>query len=233
MTQSDRGKTRRRNSSGVNLLISVVFHGVIVLVLVYFAAREGLLGKELKKIAVEMVKETPPEPKKEEPPPEEIAQTPPETPPLDAPEVTRPPEDNPPAAPPPSAGLADNSAPVVAPPPSALPSFSFAGGQAVRTTSDPIQLYKGFIEFSLRSRWNRPTDMADNLFVAEVEIGVDPRGQLSSPVWKKSSGNPRWDASVREALAATPAVNRPPPTNFPSRVLVRFDVQEVQSELSN
>jgi hypothetical protein len=48
---------KRRNSSRVNLLISLVFHGAIVLALVYFAAREGLLGKQLRKIAVEIVKE--------------------------------------------------------------------------------------------------------------------------------------------------------------------------------
>src|SRR5713101_6047749 len=59
---------RRRNSSRVNLLISFVFHSAIVVALVYFAAREGLLGKQLRKIAVEMVKEKPPEkPKEKEP----------------------------------------------------------------------------------------------------------------------------------------------------------------------
>jgi hypothetical protein len=53
------------NSPRVNLLISFVFHGLIVLALVFFAAREGLLGNRLKKISVEMVKETPPEKPKE------------------------------------------------------------------------------------------------------------------------------------------------------------------------
>ncbi len=59
-------KSRKpRNSSKVNLLISLGFHSAIILVLVYFAAREGFLGKELKKIAVEMVKDKPPEKPKE------------------------------------------------------------------------------------------------------------------------------------------------------------------------
>jgi len=58
-------KRKPRNSSKVNLLISLAFHGVILVALVYFAARQGLLGKAIKKIAVEMVKEKPPEKPKE------------------------------------------------------------------------------------------------------------------------------------------------------------------------
>ena len=49
----------------MNLLISFTFHALIVVVVLYFAAREGLLGKQMKKIAVEMVKEKPPEKPKE------------------------------------------------------------------------------------------------------------------------------------------------------------------------
>ena len=56
---------KKRNSSKVNLLISFIFHALIVVVMFYFAARQGLLGKQMKKIAVEMVKEKPPEKPKE------------------------------------------------------------------------------------------------------------------------------------------------------------------------
>jgi outer membrane biosynthesis protein TonB len=221
---------RRRNSSKVNLLISFVFHGAIVVALFYFAAREGLLGKELKKIAVEMVKEKPPEEKKpepeepaeevakaEQPEPEPVKETPPSAPPATARDA---------AAPPPATDLA--APPVVAPPSVEVPSFTFGGGRAVRTSSDPVQLYKGFLEYSLRSRWNRPAEVEDHLFVAEVEISVDATGRISNPAWKKGSGHERWDASVRQAIAATPTVNRAPPTNFPPRVLLRFDVLEVE-----
>jgi hypothetical protein len=31
---------------------------------------------------------------------------------------------------------------------------------------------------------------------------------------------------VRAALAATKSLDRPPPTNFPPRIVVRFDVQD-------
>ncbi|MBL9135558.1 MAG: TonB C-terminal domain-containing protein [Verrucomicrobiales bacterium] len=224
---------RRRNSSKINLLISFVFHGAIVLALFYFAAREGLLGKELKKIAVEMVKEKPPEEPKPEPekPSEEIAQAEPLQPEPEKETLPPPPVQgaarDASAAPPP-VDLA--APPVVAPPPVEVPSFTFGGGRAVRSSSDPIQLYKGFIEYSLRSRWNRPRDVEDNWFVAEVELSVDSRGRLGEPTWKKSSGHERWDASVRQAIAATPSVDRSPPTNFPPRFLVRFDVMEVEEE---
>src|ERR1700690_1181706 len=56
---------KKRNSSKVNLMISFTFHALIVLVALYFAARQGLLGKQLKKISINMVKEKPPEKPKE------------------------------------------------------------------------------------------------------------------------------------------------------------------------
>ena len=43
---------KKKNSSKVNLIISAVFHGLIVLALIYFAAREGYLGKKAQKITV-------------------------------------------------------------------------------------------------------------------------------------------------------------------------------------
>ena len=46
-------------------MISLFFHALIVVVALYFAARQGLLGKQLKKISIEMVKEKPPEKLKE------------------------------------------------------------------------------------------------------------------------------------------------------------------------
>src|ERR1700722_8108595 len=58
---------KKRNSSKVNLLISFIFHAALVVVLLYFAARSGILGNQIKKIAVQMIKEkVPPKPK---PPP--------------------------------------------------------------------------------------------------------------------------------------------------------------------
>ena len=66
----------------------------------------------------------------------------------------------------------------------------------------------------------------DDKYVAEVEVAVDRTGQISDPVWAKGSGDARWDESVRQIFKVVKSMNRPPPTNFPARVTVRFDVQE-------
>jgi outer membrane biosynthesis protein TonB len=212
---------KRRNSSRVNLLISFVFHVVVVTSLVYFAARQGFLGKQMKKIAIEMVKEKPPEkPKEKEPekPKDETPKVEPskvaEAPKVETPRVAQ-------AAPPP----AMVAPPAVAPPPAEVPSFVFDGGKVVQSSSDPVELYRGLVESALRAKWNRPGDRADDKFVAEVEVAIDRKGQISQPEMKKKSGDAEWDDSVRRAIAAAGSIGHAPPTNFPPRVLVRFDVQ--------
>jgi len=208
---------KRRNSSKVNLLISFIFHAVLVLTLVYFAARQGLLGKQIQKISVEMVKEKRPEKPKE---PEKPKVEPPKIEPSKlaaAPKVEPPKE----AAAPPTV-----APPTVAPPAAELPSFDFDGGKEVISSSDPVQLYKSAVEFALRSKWNRPDNPHDSDYVAEVQLSVHHDGELSNPVWEKGSGNQVWDDSVRRAVAAVTHMDRPPPTNFPSHIVVRFDVQE-------
>jgi hypothetical protein len=80
----------------------------------------------------------------------------------------------------------------------------------------------------LRSRWDRPEDIDDHAFVAEVEVSVDSSGQIDHPVWKASSGNKHWDESVRQALAHAKSMDRPPPPHFPASVVVRFDVVEAE-----
>ena len=216
-------KARRpKNSSRVNLLISLVFHSSLVIVLIYFAAREGLLGKQLKKISVEIIREKEPEKPRE---PEKPKEEPPRVEPpkiADSPKREAPREA--PAAPPPATGA--TLAPAVVPPPAEVASFEFDGGKTVQSSSDPVQLYRGYVEYSLRSRWNRPPDMADDHFVAEIEVSVDRDGRITDPKWKKGSGDTRWDDSVRAALAATRSLDRRPPAGFPTRVLIRFDVQE-------
>lgn len=207
---------KKRNSSKVNLLISFTFHALIVLVALYFAARGGLLGKQIQKISVEMIKEKPPEkPKAPEKPK-------PEPPKIEQPKIVATPKAEPPKEAPPSVA----APPTIAPPAAELPSFVFEGGKAVETSSDPVQLYKGQVEYALRSKWNRPDNSKDDDYVAEVDISVGHDGQLRDPVWEKESGNKLWDDSVRRALAAVTHMDRPPPTNFPPHIVVRFDVQE-------
>jgi len=121
---------------------------------------------------------------------------------------------------------------VAAPVPVEMPSLAFDdGGKTVQTEKDPAALYRCFVEFSLRSRWNRPTDIADEYYVAEVEVAVDATGLISDPRWKRKSGDARWDASVMDAVNQTRNLDRPPPAGFPTRLTVRFDVIQ-SAELS-
>jgi outer membrane biosynthesis protein TonB len=207
---------KMKNSSKVNLMISFAFHAVLVLVLFYFAAREGLLGKKLNTIAVHMIKEKPPEKPKE---PEKPKIEPPKAEPLkrETPKIV---EASKMQAPPTIAP------PVVAPPNSELPSFEFGGGKTVETSSDPVQLYKGYLEYVLRQKWNRPDNEADDDFMAEVAVSVDRQGNIKDSTWLKGSGDEKWDATVKQVFAAVKTIDRPPPTNFPPRVTIRFDVQE-------
>jgi hypothetical protein len=216
---------RQKRIARLSLTISIVLHAVVLGALFLFAAREGMLGKQLKKIAVTMVpKEKPPEKPKEKPPEPKLLAEPSKA---EAPKLAAAPQA--PAAlaavtpPPPTM-----SAPLAAPPPSALPAFDFEGVKAVETTSNPNVLYKGFVEYTLRSHWQRPEGIADRDYVAEAEVSIDAGGRLAHTEWKKGSGDMAWDNSVKKVLAETKSIGRPPPKVFPEKVLVRFDVQVTQ-----
>lgn len=107
-----------------------------------------------------------------------------------------------------------------------MPSFDFEGGKAVNSESDPVQLYKGHLEYTLRSKWNRPENMPDENYAVEVAGNVDKDGNISHPQWLKSSGDGKWDASVKEVFKTAASIDRRPPLNFPPNVTIRFDVQE-------
>jgi hypothetical protein len=203
-----------KNSSRVNLTISAVVHGVIIAALLYFAAREGYLGKKIQTITVTKVVEKKPEPEKPKEPPKV------EPPKVEPPKVEQPKVETPKAAP-----------PVVAPPVVAtaaveVPSFDFAGGKTVLSENDPVQLYKGYLEYVLRSKWQRPENVADDNYAAEVSVNVDRLGRLSQTQWLKGSGDPKWDQTVKAVFQLVTQIDRRPPTNFPDHVTIRFDVQE-------
>ena len=161
-----------------------------------------------------MIKEKPPEkPKPLEKPKVE--------PPKEPPKMVAAPKETPPREAPPAAGP-----PTVAPPAAELPSFTFSGGRTVESSSDPVQLYKGLLEYAFRSKWDRPQNLHDDDYVAEVSVKVGPHGRVSDPVWLKGSGNSRWDDSVRRAIAKVTNLDSAPPTNFPPQVVIRFDVQQ-------
>lgn len=219
----ERVTQRKRPSSRIDLGISILVHSVVFAVVFLFAAREGLVGKKLKAFAVVLV---PKEKKAEEPKPPEPKPEPPriEEPKLaQVPPVAARPQNvqAPPATP----------APAAAPPAAALPSFSFSdGAKIVQTSSDPVVLYKSAVENALRARWTRPENIEDSAFVAEVEVSIDPAGRLTGRDWKTTSGNKRWDDSVKRAVEQVNAINRPPPRRFPEKFTVRFDVQAEASE---
>ena len=207
-----------KNSSKANLIISAVFHAILIGVMFYFAAREGLLGKKVQKIAVEMVKEKKPEPEKPKPQPPKVESPKNETPKNEPPKYVEPVRTvSPPNAAP----------PVVAPPAADLPTLEFSdGAKAVNSESDPVQLYKGYLEYSLRLKWNRPENLDDGAYVAEVQVTVDRQGNLRQSQWLKGSGDPQWDQSVKNVFKLVSNIDRRPPTNFPPVVTIRFDVQE-------
>lgn len=208
-------QAKRKNSSKVNLTISFIFHALLVGALLYFAAREGLLGKKLQKISVTMVKEKPPE-KPKEPEKPKVEQPKVETPKVEPPKVAEEARPAPPVA----------AQPVAAPPVAEVGGFEFDGGKAVNSESDPVQLYKGYLEYELRAKWNRPDNMEDDNYVAEVRVAVDKAGHLGGIVWEKGSGNVQWDQSVKEVFKVVQSIDRRPPTNFPPAVTVRFDVEQ-------
>jgi TonB family protein len=197
-----------RNSSKVNLVISLVFHGFLVFVALYFAARGGLLGNELKTMTAHTEKE------KVEPPK------------IDEPKLTVTPKmTESPASPAPSTAAPE----VMAPPPVDVPAFTMDGGQNVGD-GDPTAVYKGLIESCVRSKWERPSNLADKDkdFVADVEVKVDSSGHIGGAKLTKSSGNRAWDDSVTKAIAQAGDIGARPPKGFPSQVTVRFDVAEEQ-----
>ncbi len=205
--------------SGVGAAVSVALHLAALAIIAIIAAREGVLGKRFRTIAVTIEsKEAPKEQPRQKP-----AEQPPEPGPI-SPKA---------AAPTVVVAVRASSQPVpspavnssVAPPPSVEPDFLFGEGKLVESGSDPKVLYKTFVEYALRSNWKRPAHSVDLNYVAEVEVGIDRLGRIVSREWKKASGNEAWDNSVRQALAQTRSLERTPPGGFPEKVLVRFDVQ--------
>ena len=212
---------RKKNSAKVNLVLSVAFHGLAIMTIFFFAAREGLVGKKLQEITATLVSKAKPAEEKPKPPPEPIPE-----PPKDEPKAqvanTPPPE----SAPPPAQSAPAQTTPAIAPAAAIPADFSFDDGAKIVETSTNAQVdfYKNYVEYTLRSHWARPEGVPDEDFVAELSLNIDKSGKISSYSWKKNSGNKTWDNSVEKALKEVKSIGRLPPTNFPPTCLVRFDV---------
>jgi len=216
---------KKKNSSKVNLTISTIVHAALVGALVFFAAKEGLLGKKLKQLTVTMV----PKEKKPEPPKEKPQEPKPESPkPAESPKATpQAPRVEQASTPPPPA----NDSPVAAPAAAIVSDFSFNdGAKANQTISDPNGIYKSIVEHAMKAHWNRDESIDDSQFVADVEVEVDTKGRITDTRWVSLSGNAKWDAAVKNAVAQTKALSKGPPKGFPSKFMVRFDVESIKSE---
>ena len=210
----------KKRTDLINIILATLFHVVVIGVITVFAAREGMLGKKFKQIAVTIVpKQKVEQPKK----PEAPKQKPPdETPPPKQPQENAQPRQAPSVTPPPVSPILVASAP---PPPSIPASFDFTdGARPVQVSSDPMAIYKSLLEYTLHSSWSYPKDNKDHSIFCEVEVGVDPNGVLTVQTWKRPSGIEEWDSSVRKVFQDVHAVRRPPPPGFPKSVVVRFDL---------
>jgi TonB family protein len=219
-----REKRKRSNSAKINLTVSIIFHTAAILGLVYLAAREGILGKDLKTLTAELVKDKKPEAPKVKPPEPKVVEQPKvdETPKQLA--VALPPRVEPP---PPTASDAPA---VVAPPPMVMPDFDFNDGAKAVVAGDANTVYKNSIERALTATWKRPDGIADDAYVAEVELNVDSAGKATGYRMLKGSGNTAWDNSVKTVMDKTKSFSTPPPKNFPGRFTVRFDVESQRTE---
>ena len=210
---------KTRNSSKVNLIISLSFHGFLVLLVVYFAARSGILGHDIQTLTVRTEKEKV-EPKKE---PEKKPEPPKDD---DVKVTTLPVQTAPRMTSPTTTAMAP---PPAAPPPVDVPAFDVSSGATVMD-ADPVTIYKGLIESKLRTRWKPPEELSEKNkdLVADVEVSVDASGRISNARLTKRSGNAQWDNAVSQAVAQTAEVGAKPPKGFPNQVVVRFDVAEEQ-----
>jgi len=209
---------KQKNVNRTSTIISIVVHTILILGLVYLAAKNGYLGKKIEH-AIEVTQEKKKEPEKPKDQPK----------PKDVPKVDQTPKNTPPKyveQPKQETAAVNNAPPAAAPPAADVPAFQFEGGAAVNEETNPVVLYKNYIEYSLRAVWARPENMEDDNWVAEVKVDVDKQGGLANPTWLKGSGNAKWDDSVKAVFKAVTAIDRRPPTNFPSNVTIRFDVAE-------
>lgn len=217
-------KRREDNSAKVNLILALLFHAVLIFAGFFWAAREGAFGLRLQEITVAIVppeKEPEPEPvkipKPIEQPPEEAKVQP----------VIPPPPQQTVSAPAPEPAVS------MAPAPAVAPDFDFSDGakQVITGTNAALISFKSQAEYALRSNWDRPSDMDDLGYEAEVELTLDPSGRITNYRFVKKSGNERWDESVSAAISTTRALNIPQPKEFNGKCLMRFDVVQTTTDL--
>jgi len=226
--EPDPSKRRKRSSNKVDLIVSLTVHCLVFFFVFIFAAREGVLGTKLHEITVAIVPEEKPPPEPEKPPPPPVVEPQKEEPKIAV--ASTPPL----LSPPPPVQTASVPAPVaVAPAPAVPADFNFSDGakEVMTGTNGAVLVFKSQVEYKLRSNWERPTDLEDDGYVAEVELSLDATGRITNYAFKKKSGNPKWDDSVAHAVAATKSIQIPQPKGFDGKFVVRFDVLPATTDL--
>ena len=195
-----------------NLIIAAVFHVLIIVPLIFFASHEGMLGKKMQTLSVVLM----PKPKVEEVKPKV------EQPRVETPKVALPTE-QPKTVPQTVQAPLPSIAPAAAPPPAEMPAINFSdGAKEVNTVTDPIQLYKAYIESHIKSQWNTPQSDYETL----AEISITPEGKISPIAIVSNTGDKEWTKSVNDTLAKVKILSRPPPKGFPNHFQIRFDTAE-------
>ena len=191
--------------------IVVLVHVLAILGLAFLAGREGMLGERMKSLTVSLVpKEKIPEPvkPKAEEPKIEIPQ--PKTSPIVEQSTPHPQK-------------VESVQPVVAPAMSEAPAIDFSdGAKKVITSSDPIELYRAYIQSYLHSQWKTP-DNKDGC--VQVKISINEKGTIQKIEWP-ITGTPEWKASVLNVFTQVKSFPKAPPQGFQLTFDIRFDTIE-------
>ena len=208
----------KHRQSKTSIIVSVVFHVVIVCLVAWLAARKGMLGKVAQDMVAVQVEEKKPEPEKpkEQPKPEvaKVEDPKPTVAPVTAPapvtDQAPPPVNAPPAVDVPAAADA--------------PEMFIPAAPTGPVITDKIERYRAVIQGAYLAVWDKPPGMDDSNYAADVEVSIDSKGRISAPPTViKGSGDAKWDATVKDALTKVKEVGEAPPDKFPQRFTVRFD----------
>ena len=196
-----------------NLIVAAVLHGVLILGLLFFASKEGMLGKTMQTLSVTLV----PKPKIEE-----VQKIKAFEPKIELPRVVQAPVEIP-KTPSVSQPVPVPAAPSVAPEATQIASFSFSdGAKDVISTTDPVLLYKSYMERYLTSKWEVPDGEED---IVMVDLSINVKGTIiSTKITSHKRG--KWESSVKKVFAQVSSFPQPPPKGFPPTFKIQFDSVE-------
>ena len=199
---------RNKPTAKIHLVIAAVLHGVLILGLLFFASKEGMLGKTMQTLSVTLV------PKQKI---EEVQKIKAFEPKIELPRMAQIPVEMPKTL---SVATPVPAAPVIAPEAVQIPSLAFSdGAKDVISTSDPILLYKSYVEKYLTTKWSAPQDEED---VVMVNLSVNDKGAIISTKITSQRGG-KWENSVKKVFAQISSFPKPPPKGFPPIFKIQFD----------